>query len=59
RVERVTGRVRYRRSRKRKRLFAHGRGFVVVNDGPGFATQLARYLNGLVKGVPGGGRHPD
>jgi hypothetical protein len=27
RVEQTTGRVYYRRSRKRKRLFAHNRGF--------------------------------
>jgi hypothetical protein len=46
RVEQPTGRVYYRRSHKRKRLFAHNRGFVIVNDGPAFASQLARYLNG-------------
>jgi hypothetical protein len=44
RVEQSTGRVRYRRSRKRKRLMTHNRGFVVVNDGPAVASQLARYL---------------
>jgi hypothetical protein len=47
RVEQSTGRVRYRRSRKRKRLMGHNRGFLVVNDGPAVASQLARYLNGL------------
>ncbi|GJF07401.1 hypothetical protein PSD17_63480 [Pseudonocardia sp. D17] len=46
RVEQATGRVTYRRSTVRKRLFAHGRGFVCVNDGAAFASQLARYLGG-------------
>jgi ribosomal protein S17 len=45
RVERSTGRIYYRRSRKRKRLLAHNRGFVTVNDGPAFASQLARHLS--------------
>ncbi|MGH3933770.1 MAG: hypothetical protein ACRDS1_02090, partial [Pseudonocardiaceae bacterium] len=54
RVNQATGRVRYRRSRKRKRLFGHGRGFVTVNDGPAFATQLARYLCGRVECEPSG-----
>ena len=44
RVEQATGRVTCRRSRVRKRLFAYGLGFVCVNDGPAFASQLARYL---------------
>lgn len=44
RVEQSTGRVRYRRSRKRKRLMVRNRGFIVVNDGPAVASQLARYL---------------
>jgi hypothetical protein len=44
RVDQVTGRVRCRRSTVRKRLFAHGRGFLCVNDGSAFASQLARYL---------------
>jgi hypothetical protein len=30
RVEQSTGRVRYRRSHKRKRLMTHNRGFIVV-----------------------------
>jgi hypothetical protein len=47
RVERATGCIRYRRCRKRKQLLAHNRGFVVVNDGPAVASQLARYLNAL------------
>lgn len=47
RVDRATGRVRYRRSCRRKRLLVHNRGFVVVNDGPAMASQLARYLTGL------------
>jgi hypothetical protein len=42
----VGGRVRYRRSRSRKELFRNGRGFLCVNDGPAFASQLARYLAG-------------
>jgi hypothetical protein len=48
RVEQSTGRIRYRRSRKRKRLLAHNRGFILVNDGPVVASQLARYLNRCV-----------
>ncbi len=44
RVEQSTGRVTYRRSTVRKRLFAHGRGFLCVKDGAEFASQLARYL---------------
>lgn len=47
RVEQATGRVRYRRSTVRKRLFVHGRGFLCVNDGSAFASQLARYLGDL------------
>jgi hypothetical protein len=44
RVEQTTGRIRTRRRRKRRCLFAHGRGFACVNDGPAFTSQLARYL---------------
>jgi len=47
RVEQATGRIYTRRSRVRRRLFAHNRGFAIVNDGPAFASQLARYLAGL------------
>jgi hypothetical protein len=47
RVDQVTGRVYTRRSTVRKKLFVHNRGFAVVNDGPAFAAQLARYLNSL------------
>jgi hypothetical protein len=47
RVEQPTGRVTYRRSTVRKRLFVHGRGFLCVNDGAEFAFQLARYLTDL------------
>jgi hypothetical protein len=47
RVDQATGRVYLRRSRKRRRLFVHGRGFACVNDGPAFASQLARYLGPL------------
>ena len=46
RVEQSIGRVTYRRSHVRKRLFAHGRGFVCVNDGTAFASQVARHLAG-------------
>ncbi len=53
RVEQTTGRVRSRRTRKRRRLFAHGRGFACVNDGPAFASQLARHLDS--RGSPLGG----
>jgi hypothetical protein len=45
RVEQSTGRAHHRRSRKRKRLLAQNRGFIVVNDRPAVAYQLARYLN--------------
>jgi ribosomal protein S17 len=44
RVDRATGRVYVRRSRIRKRLFAHNRGFAAVNGGPAFDSQLARYF---------------
>jgi len=44
RVDAATGRVRYRTTNVRKRLFAANRGFVTVNDGPAMASQLARYL---------------
>jgi hypothetical protein len=49
RVDRATGRIYTRRSTVRKQLFIHNRGFAVVNDGPAFATQLARYLNQLAE----------
>jgi hypothetical protein len=49
RVERATGRIRHRRCHKRKQLLAHNRGFVIVNDGPTMASQLARYLNALTE----------
>ncbi len=48
RVEQATGRVYYRSCRTRKQLFRQNRGFLTVNDGPAFASQLARYLAGLV-----------
>jgi hypothetical protein len=50
RVEQATGRVTHRRSNVRKRLFTHGRGFLCVNDGADFASQLARYLASLSRG---------
>jgi hypothetical protein len=54
RVDQSTGRIYARRSTTRKRLFAHNRGFVCVNDGPAFASQLARYLNSLEPGLSRG-----
>jgi hypothetical protein len=53
RVEQAKGRVTDRRSHVRKRLFAHGRGFVCVNDGVAFASQVACYLAGLGGSMPG------
>ena len=48
RVEQTTGRVRYRRSRSRVKLMSNGgRGWIAVNDGPAFASGLARYLDQL------------
>jgi hypothetical protein len=47
RVDRATGRIHYRRCRKRKQLLIHNRGFIIVNDGPAVASQLAKYLNGV------------
>ena len=41
RVDQATGRVTYRRSTVRKRLLAHGRGFLCVNDEAEIASQLA------------------
>ena len=38
------GRVTYRTTTIRKRLFAANRGFVTVNDAPAMASQLGRYL---------------
>jgi hypothetical protein len=47
RVEQATGRMYYRRGRKHVRLFAHNRDSITVNDGPVFASQLARYFADL------------
>lgn len=44
RVEQSTGRIRYRWSRVRKPLFVHARGYLCVNNGPVYASQLARYI---------------
>jgi hypothetical protein len=44
RVEQSTGRVRYRRSRGANGSWSTT-GFIVVNDGPAVASQLAKYLN--------------
>ena len=46
RVDQATGRVTYRTTTVRKKLFAANRGFVTVNDGPAMASQLACYLTG-------------
>ena len=51
RVQQATGRITYRGSRVRKQLFPQGRGFVCVNDGSAFASQVARYL-AVVVGRP-------
>ena len=45
-VDQATGRVIYRTTTVRKKLFAANRGFVTVNDAPAMASQLARYLVG-------------
>jgi hypothetical protein len=47
RVEQATGRVTYRRSAVRRKLFRYARGFVCVNDGAAFASNLGRYLQSL------------
>jgi len=44
RSTRGSGRVHYRRSNVRKVLFVSGRGFLCLNDGAAFASQLAGYL---------------
>ena len=44
RLDQATGRVTYRATTVRKKLFSGNRGFVTVNDGPAMASQLARYL---------------
>jgi hypothetical protein len=46
RVDQATGRIRYRNSRVRVRRLLSCRGWVSVNNGAAFATQLARYLDG-------------
>lgn len=45
RVNHETGQVRYRKQRRRVDRLRSGRGWVSVNDGPAFASQLARWLN--------------
>jgi hypothetical protein len=47
RVERTTGKVRYRRVRRRRTLCDQGGlngGYALVNDGPAFASQLGAAL---------------
>jgi hypothetical protein len=46
RVDQTTGRIRYRNSRVRVRRLRSCRGWVSVNDGAAFASQIARYLDG-------------
>lgn len=48
RVEQSTGRIRYRRSRKRTRLTVGKKGFIVVNDGPAVTSRLPRYLHATI-----------
>jgi hypothetical protein len=47
RVDRDTGVLKHRRVRRRRTLCNHGGlagGYALVNDGPGFAAQLARAI---------------
>lgn len=44
RVDQATGRVTYRRSTVRRKLFAHARGFICLNDGAAFAAHLGLFL---------------
>jgi hypothetical protein len=48
RVNRDTGVVKYRKVRRRRSLCNQGGlagGYALVNDGPGFAAQLARAIS--------------
>jgi hypothetical protein len=45
RVEQSTGRIYRRRTTVRRELFRQDRGFICVNDGAAFASQLGTYLN--------------
>jgi hypothetical protein len=45
RVEQATGRVNYRRSSIRKRLFKNTHGFICVNDGVAFTSQRAKFFD--------------
>lgn len=44
RVEQSTGRIRYRKTRVPVKRLSGGAGWVAVNDGAAFASQIARYL---------------
>lgn len=44
-VDQATGRVHRRRTTVRRELFRNGRGFICVNDGAAFASELASYLH--------------
>ena len=46
----MTDRLIYRSTAVQKRLFDNNRGFVTVNNGPAFASQLARYLASIRPG---------
>lgn len=52
RVNTRTGAVSYRRVRRRVRRLRSGRGWVSVNDGADFASELARFLAGPVGESP-------
>lgn len=47
RVNRTTGELRYRNVRRRVKRMKYGRGWVSVNDGPAFASQMARWLSSV------------
>jgi hypothetical protein len=51
RIDRKTGRIYYRKSRFRVARLANGRGWLSVNDGPAFASQMSRYLSTVAAGV--------
>lgn len=55
RIDRETGAVQYRRVRRRRPLCDHGvlaGGYALVNDGPGFAAQLAHAVSAALAQSP-------
>ncbi|BBH67086.1 hypothetical protein ACTI_37710 [Actinoplanes sp. OR16] len=57
RVDTTTGRLRLRPVRRRVKRLASGSGWVSVNDGAAFASQLARYLTDRARSAsPGDNR---